>query len=369
MAQRDAVLDRLERQILILANGHRSADALREMMGPSAAPVIDRLLERRLLMLETTPAPGGAMGAGAPPATATAPSTLGDAPSSLQFANTEAALQALTDQAGPVPAYHADATVLRVYAGGLKGTELQLLRAAAALSQRQRVSLTLLEEHEAALAEVVMLAGDTEAMRQRLQMPWMDDLPIVWLGGGPAPEGEHVIPRPVPWVRLPTLLGEMLSLATPTPSPAPARTQRKPRVLIVDDSLAVRRHLAHVLANAGLELAEADSGEAALIAFKEDQRGFDCVLLDVMMPGIDGYDTCRALKHTYVRQREPAIIMLTSRSSPFDRIRGKFAGCDAYLGKPVDVPKLMSTLGRFVALAASGAGGAAAMPAAAFKTT
>jgi twitching motility two-component system response regulator PilG len=67
--------------------------------------------------------------------------------------------------------------------------------------------------------------------------------------------------------------------------------------------------------------------------------------MDVVMPGVDGYEGCREIKRLQRRQVLP-VVMLTSKSSPFDRIRGRMAGCDAYLAKPVDDEELKHVLAR-----------------------
>jgi twitching motility two-component system response regulator PilG len=70
------------------------------------------------------------------------------------------------------------------------------------------------------------------------------------------------------------------------------------------------------------------------------------------MPGIVGYEGCRRIKAGPSSERRPTpIVMLTSKASPFDRIRGKMAGCDAYLTKPVDPTQLYEVLTKFVAAA------------------
>jgi twitching motility two-component system response regulator PilG len=65
------------------------------------------------------------------------------------------------------------------------------------------------------------------------------------------------------------------------------------------------------------------------------------------MPGIDGYQVCKLIKSKKVA-RKSAVVMLTSKSSPFDKIRGAMAGCDAYLTKPVDTDKLLTVISKFV---------------------
>lgn len=63
-------------------------------------------------------------------------------------------------------------------------------------------------------------------------------------------------------------------------------------------------------------------------------RSYDLAFLDVVMPGTDGYELCRKIKHNPYTRLMP-VLMLTSRSSPFDRARGALSGCDSYMTKPI----------------------------------
>ena len=83
-------------------------------------------------------------------------------------------------------------------------------------------------------------------------------------------------------------------------------------------------------------------GDKALEAIAQIQP--DLVLLDIMLPGMDGYEACRQIR---AQQPQLPVIMLTSRSSPFDRIRGSMAGCNAYLTKPPDPEELYELLGKY----------------------
>lgn len=115
--------------------------------------------------------------------------------------------------------------------------------------------------------------------------------------------------------------------------PAPAIDDRRPLVaLVVDDSETVRTQLASALDRVGVQSRAVPDAEGAINAMRE--RSFDLILLDVVMPGIDGYELCRRIKQDAYSRGTP-VIMLTSRSSPFDRARGALAGCDSYLTKPV----------------------------------
>jgi two-component system cell cycle response regulator len=114
---------------------------------------------------------------------------------------------------------------------------------------------------------------------------------------------------------------------------AEAADDRRPLIaLIVDDSETVRTQLATAMERVGIQSRTVGDAEGAISAMRE--RSFDLILLDVVMPGIDGYELCRRIKQDPYARSTP-VLMLTSRSSPFDRARGALAGCDSYLTKPV----------------------------------
>jgi two-component system, cell cycle response regulator len=116
---------------------------------------------------------------------------------------------------------------------------------------------------------------------------------------------------------------------------APAPIKLEPMAaLVVDDSLTVRTQLQGALDRIGIKGTLAENGAAAIEAVQKAR--FDIILLDVVMPGIDGYALCRQIK-TAPATRATPVVMLTSRSSPFDRARGALAGCDTYLTKPIDL--------------------------------
>jgi two-component system, cell cycle response regulator len=102
--------------------------------------------------------------------------------------------------------------------------------------------------------------------------------------------------------------------------------------LVVDDSLAVREQLCGVLRRLGIDSQSAENAEIALSMI--EQCTFDIAFLDVVMPGSDGYELCRSIRRNPHARTMP-VLMLTSRSSPFDRARGMLAGCDHYLTKPI----------------------------------
>ena len=146
--------------------------------------------------------------------------------------------------------------------------------------------------------------------------------------------------------------------ATPTAPAAPAATPPAPIVpeiiadmpaadwaLVVDDNLTVREFMRSKLAPFNFNVDYAESGEQAVGL--TGNRRYACVFLDVVMPGIDGYQVCKLIK-SKKSQGKTHVVMLTSKGSPFDKIRGAMAGCDAYLTKPVDEEKLLETIVRFL---------------------
>ncbi len=119
--------------------------------------------------------------------------------------------------------------------------------------------------------------------------------------------------------------------------------QRKPRVLIVDDSPSVRRQLALALQHMGIDSEGVGDAQEALDVLAN--RRYDLVFVDVMMPDIDGYKLTKRIKKEKSLKGIP-IIILTSRSSPFDLARGALAGCNSYLVKPVSLQSLRTTVSR-----------------------
>lgn len=105
------------------------------------------------------------------------------------------------------------------------------------------------------------------------------------------------------------------------------------RALAVDDSLVVRKQIELELTLAGITTDLVETGEQALDLL--DTNLYDLIFLDVILPGVDGYQLCKSIKRNKGTKQIP-VIMLTSKSSPFDRVRGTLAGCEAYLTKPID---------------------------------
>lgn len=107
------------------------------------------------------------------------------------------------------------------------------------------------------------------------------------------------------------------------------------RILTVEDDERIRTAVRLALEDEGWEVAESDNGEDALLMF--GQQPTDVVLIDIMLPGIDGFDVCRSIR----RVSDVPIVMVTARADTHDVVAGLEAGADDYLTKPF-APKELS---------------------------
>ncbi len=113
----------------------------------------------------------------------------------------------------------------------------------------------------------------------------------------------------------------------------PGATGKQPRILIVDDDPTMRLMLRATLQREGFEITEAQDGEEALVRFKEEAP--DLVLLDVMLPGLDGFETCAALRLLPDGARTP-VVMITGLDDISSIEQAYEAGATDFLVKPID---------------------------------
>ena len=121
------------------------------------------------------------------------------------------------------------------------------------------------------------------------------------------------------------------------------------KILIVDDEPDARRLLSIVLRLNHFEPLEAPGGQAALAQAAASRP--DLILLDVMMPDLDGYETCRRLKADPATAAVP-VVMISAKSQPSEIAAGLSAGAAAYLPKPINMEALLTLLERYAARAA-----------------
>ena len=113
------------------------------------------------------------------------------------------------------------------------------------------------------------------------------------------------------------------------------------RILVVDDSATIRRSAESMLTNAGYDVVTAENGFEALS--KVAQHNPDLIFVDIMMPRLDGYQTCAIIKNNS-QYRSTPVVMLTSKDGLFDQARGRVVGSDLYLTKPFTKEELLAAV-------------------------
>ena len=110
------------------------------------------------------------------------------------------------------------------------------------------------------------------------------------------------------------------------------------RVLVVEDEANIRDMIALNLRHAGMEVVEAESAEAALPLLAQ-KPGCDAAILDVMLPGMNGFSLCETIRRT---DQQIGIIILSAKGQEQDKIRGLSIGADDYMTKPFSVSELLA---------------------------
>ena len=102
------------------------------------------------------------------------------------------------------------------------------------------------------------------------------------------------------------------------------------KILVADDELNIRRLVCDFLNNSGYETIEAEDGDRAFELFKENEDDIEMLILDIMMPGLNGWEVCREVR----KLSDVPVILLTARSEEFDELLGYESGADDYITKP-----------------------------------
>ena len=118
------------------------------------------------------------------------------------------------------------------------------------------------------------------------------------------------------------------------------------RVMVIDDSKTIRRTAESLLKREGCDVLTATDGFEALAKIADSQP--QIIFVDIMMPRLDGYQTCALIKQNPTFKTTP-VIMLSSKDGIFDRARGKLAGSDQYLTKPFTKEALVEAVHRHAA--------------------
>lgn len=113
------------------------------------------------------------------------------------------------------------------------------------------------------------------------------------------------------------------------------------KILVVDDSKTIRRTAETLLTKEGCQVFTAIDGFDALSKIADHQP--DLIFVDIMMPRLDGYETCSLIKHNKIFKQTP-VIMLSSKDGLFDRARGRIVGSEQYLTKPFTKDELLGAI-------------------------
>ncbi len=118
------------------------------------------------------------------------------------------------------------------------------------------------------------------------------------------------------------------------------RKMQMPRLLIVDDEDKIREVVKEYALFEGYEVEEAADGMQAIEKVKTDKSGFDCIVMDIMMPRLDGYSACKEIK----KLSSVPVIMLSARGEEYDKLFGFEVGIDDYVVKPFSPKELMARI-------------------------
>jgi twitching motility two-component system response regulator PilG len=224
---------------------------------------------------------------------------------------------------------------------GLTDNEVRVLKSIFALAPQLSENFSLTSPADLEDVDVFLVdADDTQAMARWKQIKQGNDLAMSLMlsSQGESAEGDVTLQRPIRVQKLIAALDDIIQEQTQT-NHSTLNSEPEVRVLIVDDSYPVRKYMEHKLSELvrePLQMSFAASGEEAID--KVNNKNYDIIFLDVMMEGVDGYKVCRAIKAA----RKAYIVMLTSKKSPFDRVRGTMSGCDAYVTKPPSDESLLN---------------------------
>ena len=113
------------------------------------------------------------------------------------------------------------------------------------------------------------------------------------------------------------------------------------KILVIDDSKTIRRTAETLLQKEGCEVITAEDGFDALAKIADSRP--DIIFVDIMMPRLDGYQTCALIKNNSEFRSTP-VIMLSSKDGLFDKAKGRVVGCDQYLTKPFSKSELLGAI-------------------------
>lgn len=255
---------------------------------------------------------------------------------------------------------------------GIPDFERELVERIFSLSASRDNAYRIVEDDSTHLADIALVdEGNSTAVGKFKQLANdRSSFPSVIIANGQAPTDGYWVKRPFTAMRVLGVLDKIVTnelsgaasqsgagtgaqVASGVPAPAagkapgagPATGSNLYAALVVDDSLPVRKQVGVALRRSGISAEFAETGEAALELISKNN--YDIIFLDVVLPGLDGYEICKSIKRDKNRKHTP-VVMLTGKSSPFDKVKGRLSGCDTYLTKPVSLQEFNKTLNKWL---------------------
>ncbi len=230
---------------------------------------------------------------------------------------------------------------------GLSVLEVKVLKSIFVLAPKLNENYTLIPPRHIVKADVILVnADDPDAIRKLKILSQTNKVTasLMLSNQENLSDGDITVQRPIRVQKLITALEEIVEKTSTDITESGDSIDM--RILVVDDSYPVRKYMEHKLTElipASTKIYFASSGEEAIT--RVGQQSYDLIFLDVMMEGMDGYKVSRIIK----AKTKSYIVMLTSKKSPFDKIRGTLSGCDAYITKPPADERLVDEINKCLA--------------------
>ncbi len=241
---------------------------------------------------------------------------------------------------------------------GLTNSEVSVLKSICIMtSARARGSYAVNDEQQIDGSDIVIVnVDDVNATIKWRTLAVLPRPPVIVLytREEPTDPHQHYLLRPFGPAKLLSLLDGILDELRESAQvwkratlsrAATSTTSATSQALVIDDSPTVCRQLELELRNFNIQADIAETGERGLELLGLGE--YDLIFLDVVLPGTDGYQVCREIRKNPKTKQTP-VIMLTSKSSQFDRVRGSLVGCNAYLTKPVDYVAFRKEIVKYV---------------------
>lgn len=235
-----------------------------------------------------------------------------------------------------------------IYLGyiGLTELEVKVLKSIFTLAPQLKENFSLVPPDQVEQADLVLVNGDDPASMSKWDKLHAGNqlMSSLILTDNDMLAAGDTLKRPI---RVQKLIDALEDAVDRTSVEFSDEVDRAPAldILVVDDSFPVRKYMEHKLgelAKFPITISFATSGDDAVR--KTAAQEFHLIFLDVMMEGMDGYKACKHIKASL----DAYVVMLTSKKSPFDKVRGTMSGCDAYVTKPPSDARLAEELNKAI---------------------